>query len=104
LDERRTNQGRSDGNVVACNAATTMALQLTTLLLLRLYCCCGVAATTLLLLRLYCYCGAATATLLLERAMALLLVRRCYCNVVVGAHYGTAIATLLLQRVTVLLM
>jgi hypothetical protein len=88
LDRRRTNQGRNDGNVIACNVATTMALQLATLLLLR-FC--------------YCWCDVATvATLLLERATALLLQRcccsallRCCCNVVV-ARYGAAAATTLL--------
>lgn len=37
LDGRQMDQGRSDGNVLTCNAATTMALQLATL---RCYCCC----------------------------------------------------------------
>jgi hypothetical protein len=51
-DGRRTNLGRSDGSVVACNAATAMVLQLATLLLLR--CCCyhgAVVGVTLLLVR-----------------------------------------------------
>jgi hypothetical protein len=38
-DGRLTNQGRNDGNNVACNVATTMVLQLATLLLPRGYCC-----------------------------------------------------------------
>ncbi len=53
-DESRTNQGRNDDIIVTCNAATTMALQLVMLLLLRLC----LAAMLLLLLH-----GIATALL-----------------------------------------
>jgi hypothetical protein len=38
-NESQMNQGRSDGNVIACNVITAMALQLTTLLLSRRSCC-----------------------------------------------------------------
>jgi hypothetical protein len=77
---RRTNEGHNDGNIIACNAPTTMALQLAMLLLLQR--CDFVARNTVV----------ATA---LELA-TLLLLQRCCCYGVVARNATGDIMLLLL--------
>jgi len=87
-DGRRTNQGRNDGSIIACNAATAMALQLAMLLLLRRCCSYNVAGAT--------RCGAATTLLVLCIAAIALLLQRCWCYALRRCYCGTVAATLLL--------